>query len=485
MKNVSIKLVVFCAFIICSSLLSAQAPSTSVNHLGLKAAPMIKRTESLYRAVETPQISKLSTGYLVTYTDKNYHAHLSFFDLDFQLIKDVRLSRSGVVKVSTAGNQIALLRCKYTFQKESTDPCYWEHNLFFETYDLDGKKKSSVKLVGDQYFVKGRKNRTYRSNYQSELIEHNGTYYASFEYQFNRTKKYDSKNHQLVQISPDNQVTVIRDLYKHVRQTELIVHDDTLYHVYTQSRGPRAILLAKYSISELSSAPVKRLEVGNKGEDFDRVFVISSKPTTLYVITDGTDDKAFLCGDDLIPVRIESVFISDSSLNIVLASMQDRKSYDILLVNYSLSGSEMKETAVAAQRRVHETSCYVRNVGSELQLVYKAIDQKREEETAHLLIYGMNAATSTEHPLTIDFARKPVFQFYPYSSSTGLSKLHIRDFRVNTRDYNHFNYNHLNTNDGMVLLNWSESGIDAIQIVMDKKQRRIGSVSRSEEVGGD
>ncbi len=467
MIKTAIALVIACLTIGFYHRVSAQEPTVILSQLSLKSKPMIKRTESLYRAVETPQINALETGYLISYTDENYHGHLLFLDDDFQLKNDVKLPRSGIVKVNTANNQIALLRCKYTFQKESVGPYYWEHHLFFEVYNLAGEKMSSTKLVGDQFFVKGRKNRTYRSKYEAALMEYDGTYYAAFSYQFNKTKKYDNIHHRLVRITPDRKVTVVNDLYKHIRQVQLLVHRDTLYHVYTQSRGPRAILLQKYGIKALNDAPVMHVEVGNTGKDKDRMVSVRAVQKNLFPITDGTDKKAFLCSDDLIPVRIEQAFITADTLRMVLCSMQDRKSYDLILANYSLDGNKFNELPLAAHRNLHETSGYVRHDGSALQLVYQVLDERNKTpDGTRVLTYNFATTTKTEHPLVANIATKPVFQFYRNRPGSA-SKLYQRDFRVNTRNYNHFNYNHLNTAKGMVLLHWDEVGIGVVRVEIE------------------
>jgi hypothetical protein len=464
MRNLAIIIFVLSQFIGTNQFVFAQDPSVILTHLSPKNRPMLQRTESLYRVVETPQINELKTGYLLSYVDEKYNGHLLFLDKEFQLKKDVRLAKSGIVKACVANNEIVLLKCKYTYQKEGTDPYYWEHNLFFERYTLDGVRKSSTKLIGDQYYVKGRKNRTYRSKYESALIEHKGVYYVSFGFQFNRTKKYDSMNYQLIKIGTDNKPQVINSMYKHVKQSQLFVHKDTIYHICTQSRGPRAILLRKYSIKELSEAEVKEVEVGNSGKDIDQVISIYVKPINLFPITDGTDKKQFLCSDDHIPVRIENTFIYEDKLNLVLCTMQDRKTYDLILATYNLTGKKLKEIPLAANRYVQETSGYAQRAGDLLQMVYSTLDEKEKRpDTSMVMTYNLKTGIKTEHPIDAKFVTKSVFQFY---YNYGESKLLHRDFRVNSRLYNHNNYNHIQTNDGMAVLNWNQEGIDVVRVII-------------------
>ena len=452
-------------------LISAQNPNVTLSKLELKAKPMIQRSD-LYRAVETPQINALKSGYLVSYTDENYNGHLLFLGADFQLKKDIRLHKSGIVQVTTSDHHIALLRCKYIYQKEKVGPYNWEHNLFFDTYNLDGVKQSSKKLVGDKTFVKGHKNRTYRSNYESALIEHKGTHFAAFEYQFSKTRKYDSKNHMLVMITPDGKVSIINSLYRHVRQVQLLVSKDTLYHIYNQSRGPRAIVMQKYSLAELAKDEMKEKEVGNTGKDVDRILTIFATKQELYPITDGTDKNQFLCRDDLIPVRMESSFIKDDTLNLVLTSMQGRgrRSYDILLARYSLNGDKVEERPLASHKTAHETSAYVCQSGDRLQLVYKTLDERnRVPDTTNFMVYNLKTKAKQVESIPAVIGVKPVFQF-PKNHHNSSSKLYRRDFRINTLNYNHYNYKHLNTADGMVILNWDENGMEAVRIGFGAEQ---------------
>jgi len=95
--------------------------------------------------------------------------------------------------------------------------------------------------------------------------------------------------------------------------------------------------------------------VGNSGKDMDNVLSITAEPKVLYTITDGVDKKDLMCRDHLVPVRVENVFLHENKLNLVLCTMQDRKTYDLILASYSLSGVKLKETPLANNRNLHET----------------------------------------------------------------------------------------------------------------------------------
>ncbi|MBL4704151.1 MAG: hypothetical protein JKY54_06500 [Flavobacteriales bacterium] len=447
-----------------SSAVLDQNPEAILTHLDLKSKPMLKRTESLYRTVETPQLNKLESGYLLTYTDEHYNGHLVFLDDEFQVKKDVRLAKCGIVKVCTEKNQIVLLKCKYSYQKEGKDLRYWEHNLFFERYSLDGTKISRTKLIGDQYYLKGKNNRTYRADYESSLIEHNGDYYASFEFQFNTNKKYDCKHYRLVKISPDNKVIVLNTMYKHVIESKLLVHKDTLFHIYTQTRGPRAIVLQKYALDSVSKIEIVAEEVKNTGKDVDYKIRYQTPKIVLFSITDGVDNGDYLCKDDHVPVRIENAFISSSGLSLLLCSMQDRKTYDLILANYELNGKARKEIPLATNRYYHETSCYAKKVGDSLQLVYKTIDESgKRPDVTKVATVNLNTKAKSEHVVNANFIPKPVFKFYTCSSGAYGTKLFQRD--VNT---NHYNCCHANTPDGMAILNWNEQGIDIVHVIIPR-----------------
>lgn len=461
MKIPTISLSLLLIIITSALTVSGQDATAIVNQLDLAQKPMVKRTESLYRTVETPQINKLEAGYLLTYVDVNYNAHLIFLDSSMQVTKDVKLFKSGIVRAHTGDGEIALLRCKYVQQREGSAPYHFEHELFFERYNLDGKKTGSTRLVGDKYYFKGRKNRAYRPNYESALIKHDGKYYASFPFHFDRHKKYDRKFYRLVQIDENNDILVLNTQHNHVIQSKLIVHQDTLFHILTQTRGPRALLLKKYSIAEIETAERRTVEVKNTSKDIDIVSSIKSPQITLYAITDGVDKSAFLCSDDQVPIRIDHASVNHDGIKLVLTTMQDRTGYDIQLVSYSRAGTLLTEVPLANDKNTNETSPYVVMGPTSLFMAYTVSSKKNDiPDRSEVMQYNFESKKKTVLKLDANAGIKPVFKFFGHDrDDSWRSRLVQRDF-CNER----CNYTQLDTESGMLLLNWDADGISTHEI---------------------
>ena len=444
----------------------AQNAEVILTKISLKNQPLLERHEPFNRAIETPQLRTTPDGYVLSYIDVNFNSHLLLLDTDFQVFKDIRLSQSGIVNVCTDNEEIAILKVKYTKQPKISDDAHSEHQLYFERYSYEGEKLSRVRLIGDPEFKNKRNSRSYITRFESKLIAFNGTYYAAFSFAFNNLKKYDKCHHRLVQITRENKVQVISTRKKRVLQTQLLVREDTLYHVYMQTRGPRAVLLQKYALTELSIAPIEKVEIKNPSSDIDEVLTVRSDEINLFAITDGADEQEFMCRDNLMPVRIEKVFFQQDQMKMVLSSMQGNKSYDIELVNYDQQGNLSEKVSIAKSSRYHESSCFVNVLDSSLFMVYRYLDSRDKSPVrSKAVLYNTQSGESQEQMIDISYVAKPVFQFYE-DALAGNERLMKCDFRVNTRRHYHVNYNHLQTDQGMILLYWDENGFDLSQVLI-------------------
>lgn len=444
----------------------AQNAEVILTKISLKNQPLLERHEPFNRAIETPQLRKIPDGYVLSYTDVRFNSHLLLLDPDFQVLKDIRLSQSGIVNVCTDNEEIAILKVKYKKDPKTKDNAHSEHQLYFERYSYKGEKHSGIRLIGDPEFRKKKNSRSYRAEFESKLIAHRGTYYAAFSFLFNNQKKYDKSHHRLVQITKENKVQVISTRKKRVLQTQLLVRKDTLYHVFMQTRGPRAVILQKYALDELSIAPIEKVEIKNPSSDVDEVLKVRSDEINLFAITDGVDENEFMCRDNLMPVRIEKVFFHQGQMKMVLSSMQDNKSYDIEMVNYDLEGKFSESVSIAKSTRYHESSCFVNVLDSSLFLVYRYLDSRDKNPVrSKAVLYNTQTQESQEQIIDISYVAKPVFQFYE-TSLAGNERLLKCDFRVNTRRHYHVNYDHLQTDQGMVLLYWDENGFELTQVLL-------------------
>lgn len=415
-----------------ADLISAQTHSASITKLNLKDKVRYGNSISWPKRQPTPQLKKINKGFVFTYLDEDYNSHLLFLDSAFNTISDRKYPKKGFINVCTDNKEIAILTCKYELIETNKDGSkeYASNLLYFEIYDQEGNRKSSVRILGDKdkYYDKHLNARKFSDGYTSSLIHYNDSYYASFEYNYRKTRKYSTWYTMLLQIRNSKDIYVINSETGRNIERKILVNNDTLYYLNNSGRNPRAIVLQKYAIEDINKAEVEKVLINKKTKESDNVLKISAKKIVLIEITDGIDDSDFLCNDNMSPLQMNKVFIWNNQLNIVMNTKQDLKSYDIILTKFRLNGNKISEQKLAANRRLHETGAYVSISNDSLWMAYHETPIKGDKpEKRKLLIMNLDSIQTEISIIEENFIRKPVFQFHP-NSRVNKRLLYAMDF---------------------------------------------------------